>query len=81
MIGPSGNFITPDKKKVFIEPSVGSALMGREETVYAGKIVEYNLSLSRGLTKPNPVHFLAKAAEEFKDSVIYFNKFGIPIRL
>lgn len=73
MIGPSGNFTIPDKQKqVFIEPTIGSSLMSKEETVYATKLMEYNLALSRGMSKPNAVHFFAKASEEFKDSVSLF---------
>ncbi|KRT79461.1 hypothetical protein AMK59_8427, partial [Oryctes borbonicus] len=71
MIGPSGNFITLGKQKpTFVEPSVGSALMGKEETVYASKLIEYNLALSRGLSKPNAVLFFAKTSEEFNDSKV-----------
>lgn len=73
MIGPSGNFVIPGKPStVFVEPIIGSTLMARDESIYSLKVKEYNLALSRGMSKPNPVHFFAKTADEFKDSVSSF---------
>lgn len=72
MTAPSGAFVDISKHKCMgVEPApLGTSILDKQEALYAMKVMEYNLSSSRGVQKTNLIHVFASAAEEYKDSVI-----------
>lgn len=73
MTAPSGAFIDISKHKCMgVEPPpIGTSMLDKQEALYAMKVMQYNLSLPRGVQKDNLIHVFASAAEEYKDSVCF----------
>lgn len=70
MAAPSGAFLEMDRhRKVYIEPPNIDVNLGPEETVFAGKVHEFNATAGRSLQKIDLVQVFANTAQEFKDTV------------
>lgn len=71
MIGPSGGFIDIDRHStIYMERPIAIAPhLGVAESIYAAKIMEYNLSLKHSMQRSSLINSFAGIINDFRDAV------------